>query len=355
MTSPKRARADVLSERYTMQKSLGRGMSCSVYRGESIPLVEGEVKKVVAIKVFDQDNMRIKDTDKFEFVVRREADMMRSIGPHNNIIQLIETLRTSENVPVLVLEFAENPLSSILKKARGSFSLSAGHLKGYFAQLMTALSYCHEKGIMHRDVKPDNILVTRDNILKLSDFGTACPVVSPNREGGEHTRVVITQWYRPPEVLLGYLQYDEKVDIWSAGCVLAELLFCGDPLFPCKVESAQEQLNVIWRLRGTPRNVDSLPEGWRESARKALLPGGAIPEDTLMKSLSTPGNKHVRSGNFTKGAVDLINQMLQTDPRKRLSSPAVLTSHYMRGETPKPYAPEHMIRVTLKGVLTVSK
>ena len=103
------------------------------------------------------------------------------------------------------------------------------HVKWYMFQILSALSYLHSNMILHRDLKTSNILVTNNHVVKLTDFGLARKL----KYGGDqrYTTVVMTLWYRPPELLLGESHYGCEADIWSAGCIFGELLV-GSPIFP---------------------------------------------------------------------------------------------------------------------------
>ena len=120
-------------------------------------------------------------------------------------------------------------------------------------QLLQGLHYCHTKNVLHRDLKASNLLINNAGLLKLADFGLARPYRQESGGGGarerEFTNRVITLWYRPPELLLGATRYGPEVDLWSVGCIFAELLL-GRPLFPGADEA--QQLDKITRLLGTP-------------------------------------------------------------------------------------------------------
>lgn len=120
-------------------------------------------------------------------------------------------------------------------------------------QLIEGISYLHDRGIMHRDIKGGNILLTKDNIIKIADFGLARDYKRVNNLN--FTTKVVTRWYRAPELLLGNPTYTEAIDIWSIGCFIAEM-FIGKPIFPGK--SDLDQLPCIYEKLGVPNE-----ENWK--------------------------------------------------------------------------------------------
>uniref|UniRef100_A0A1I7U7F4 Protein kinase domain-containing protein n=3 Tax=Caenorhabditis tropicalis TaxID=1561998 RepID=A0A1I7U7F4_9PELO len=127
----------------------------------------------------------------------------------------------------------------------------------YHSQILSGIAYIHSKDIMHRDMKPENILVTLRNVIKIADFGQAC-IYLKNNADEEYDENVATRWYRAPELLFGSRKYGPSVDIWAIGCILAELVR-GKPIFPGRSEL--EQISVIFGVLGTP-NETNWPK-WR--------------------------------------------------------------------------------------------
>lgn len=182
----------------------------------------------------------------------------------------------------------------------------------YTSQMLEGLQYCHSNGVMHRDLKPQNILVTRDGGLKIADFGLArhfTPTSKPL------TIDVITRWYRAPEILLGCNTYNSSVDIWSVGCIVAEM-FTKKPLFPG--ESEIDQLHKIFKILGTPTvevwpGLLSLPH-WRNSFPE----WDKIPFKALMPS------------TVCVQGTDLIEKMLVYNPVARLSALTALQHPFFK-------------------------
>ncbi len=170
--------------------------------------------------------------------------------------------------------------------------------------------YCHAHNVLHRDIKASNLLISKTGELKIADFGLARLVTDKRKD---LTPTVITLWYRPPEILLGLKKYDSKADMWSVGCVLAELLN-GRPLFPASSES--EMLKSIWNFCGYPSD-----KSW--PAFKALLASG--PHRALFANFK-PSTKDFRTSwrelrpEATELELQLLSGLLQLDPLQRLSA-----------------------------------
>jgi serine/threonine protein kinase len=168
---------------------------------------------------------------------------------HPNIVELSDVIQ-SEGRLYLVFEFVDKDLKKYLEACNGP--LSSQLIKSYSIQLLRGLEYCHVRGIMHRDLKPQNILVSRDGRLKIADFGLARAFVPPIRP---FTHEVVTLWYRPPEILLGCKTYALPVDMWAVGTIIAEMV-TKRPLFPG--DSEIDELFKIFRVLGTP-NEETWP------------------------------------------------------------------------------------------------
>lgn len=186
-----------------------------------------KTNKIVAVKKVRFDNFQAESVR----FMSREIMILRMMD-HPNVMKLegIITSRLSCTI-YLVFEYMEHDLAGLLSCPEITFTES--QIKCYMKQLLSGLDHCHSRGIMHRDIKSSNILVNNQGVLKIADFGLAYFTRPKNRE--PLTSRVVTLWYRPPELLLGSTNYGGEVDLWSAGCVFAEL-FMGRPILKGRTE-----------------------------------------------------------------------------------------------------------------------
>ena len=194
---------------------------------------EGTFGKVYQAKIGDKiyalKKIKVVDTE-FGFPITsfREIKMLKKLEAHPNIVQLVDIVRSKSQTVYLVFEYVEFDLKKVFEQ-RDLIVFSKLQLKYLMRQVMEGLAFMHRKRIIHRDVKSENILVSASAELKFADFGLARDLL-PAVMNPSYTRTVCTPYYRPPEVCLKDPHYDEKVDIWSTGCVFAEF-FCRMPLF----------------------------------------------------------------------------------------------------------------------------
>ncbi|KAH0651705.1 hypothetical protein KY284_031617 [Solanum tuberosum] len=183
------------------------------------------------------------DPGSFKFMAR-EIVLLRRLGDHPNVIKL-EGVVPSKMACSLVFDCMEYDLKGIQEQK--GVKLSEPEIKCYMNQLLKALDHCHSRGILHQDVKTSNLLVNKDGILKIADFGLS--TFFDPEQSIPLTNIIGTLWYRPPELLLGLNHYGVGVDLWGVGCVLGEL-FTGKPIMPGKTEV--DQLHKIFKLCGSP-------------------------------------------------------------------------------------------------------
>ena len=219
----------------------------------------------------------------------------------------------------MVFEYLSHDLTGLLNHP--TFRLTHAHKKHLAQQLFEGLDYLHRRGVLHRDIKAANILISSTGQLKLADFGLARFYVK--RRQLDYTNRVITIWYRSPELLLGETQYGPAVDIWSAACVLVEI-FTKHAIFPGDGGEIS-QLDRIYNVLGTP-NLEHWPD-MRELAWFELL----------RPSVQKPSTFKEKYGDkVTEEAFRLLEAMFVFDPKKRPAAAEVLQHPYFRTEEPLP-------------------
>lgn len=244
----------------------------------------------------------------------REVKYLKELH-HPNVVSLIDVLPLKRGI-ALVFEYMETDLEHIIKDR--SLVLSKGDIKAYMMAMLEALQHCHERWVVHRDIKPNNFLVSSDGVLKLTDFGLSRIYGSPEKR---FTNQVFARWYRAPELLYGSTCYGPGVDIWALGCIFAELLM-RKPWFVG--ESDVEVLSKIFAALGTPTDPD-----W---CGLKNMPGFIKFQETKATPLKTlfPG--------VESEAIDLLSKMVCMDPRRRVSPKEALKHPYFRAK-PLPTAP----------------
>lgn len=234
----------------------------------------------------------------------REISLMKELK-HENIVSLYDVIHT-ENKLMLVFEYMDKDLKKYMDSYTNSQSgqrgaLEAATIKSFMWQLLRGIAFCHDNRVLHRDLKPQNLLINNAGQLKLADFGLARAFGIPvNTFSNE----VVTLWYRAPDVLLGSRTYNTSIDIWSAGCIMAEM-FTGRPLFPGTTN--EDQLLKIFRLMGTPSErswpgISAFPEykpSWPVYATQELR--------AILPQVDSLG-------------LQLLGQMLQMRPEMRCSA-----------------------------------
>lgn len=223
---------------------------------------------------------------------------------HENIVTLHDVIHT-ENKLMLVFEYMDKDLKKYMDARGDRGQLDTPTIKRFMQDLLRGTAFCHENRVLHRDLKPQNLLINTRGQLKLADFGLARAFGIPvNTFSNE----VVTLWYRAPDVLLGSRTYNTSIDIWSAGCIMAEM-YTGRPLFPGTTN--EDQLQKIFRLMGTPSErtwpgISQLPE------YKGNFPSYATQ------------NLHLILPQVDSLGMDLISKLLRLRPEDRLSAQEAL-------------------------------
>eukprot|EP00193_Tetraselmis_chui_P000782 CAMPEP_0177759602 /NCGR_PEP_ID=MMETSP0491_2-20121128/4820_1 /TAXON_ID=63592 /ORGANISM="Tetraselmis chuii, Strain PLY429" /LENGTH=483 /DNA_ID=CAMNT_0019275443 /DNA_START=128 /DNA_END=1579 /DNA_ORIENTATION=- len=222
-------------EKYEKLEKLGEGTYGVVYKAR-----HRQTGHIIALKkiLLEQEDEGVPST------AIREISLLRELN-HQNVVRLEDVVHTEDRI-YLVFEFLDMDLKKHME-LNPELHRNQRVMKYYLFQMIKGIAYCHAHRILHRDLKPQNLLIDRQrSILKLADFGLARAFGIPVRA---YTHEVVTLWYRAPEILLGAKHYSTPVDIWSIGCIFAEMIN-GRPLFPG--DSEIDQLFQIFRLLGTP-------------------------------------------------------------------------------------------------------
>ncbi|KAK9136983.1 hypothetical protein Sjap_007577 [Stephania japonica] len=287
---------------------IGEGTYSNVYKAR-----DTLTGKIVALKKVRFDNL---EPESVKFMAR-EILILRRLD-HPNVVKLegLVTSRMSCSL-YLVFEYMEHDLAGLA--ASPSIKFTEPQVKCYVQQLLSGLEHCHDRGVLHRDIKGSNLLIDNGGILKIADFGSAS-FFDPNRKQPMTSRVV-KLWYRPPELLLGATCYGVGIDLWSVGCILAELL-AGKPIMPGRTEL--EQLHKIFKLCGSPTE-----EYWKRSK---------LPHATIFKP-QQPYKRCIAETfkDFPPSSLPLIETLLAIDPAERQTATAALSADFF---TTEPFACE---------------
>ncbi|XP_040569266.1 cyclin-dependent kinase-like 4 isoform X2 [Lepeophtheirus salmonis] len=291
-----------LMERYEKLSMIGEGSYGKVYKCRA-----RDNGNLVAIKKF----IETEDDALIKKIALREIRMLRNLK-HPNLVNLIEVFRRKKKLH-LVFEFCDRTVLNELEKYPKGVPI--GITKSITYQTLKAVNYCHQHNCIHRDVKPENILLTRDGIVKLCDFGFARQF----SQGEKFTDYVATRWYRAPELLVGDTQYGPKVDVWAIGCVFVELVN-GEALWPGK--SDIDQLYLICKNLGEliPRHMQIFKEN-------EFFFGMSIQDPGVVESLDKKLSKELVGSE----GIDFMKKCLDKDPDKRYSCENLLYHSFFRG------------------------
>lgn len=286
-----------------------------------VRLACGAAGERVAIKCFER-----KEGQKNAY---HDVQMLQRLKDHPNIVQVIEMMTNETRTDLfMIMEEARCDLSKLIFRKDVSWWMSEGQIKGYALQMFRALAFCHQNQVMHLDVKPENVLIMANNVVKLTDFGLSCVKIP----GHLYSSNVVTQWYRAPEILLHSHDYDYAVDVWAAACVLVEML-SGKHFLAGATGNEASQCLVTWEMCGSPL-LSQWPEWAHHRIAKTVTKAH---ERVLLKWLSEQ-----RTGRFKPHALSLIDDMLRIVPSERLTVAQVLEHEYF-GALERPLKPEQMI------------
>ena len=299
--------------KYIKSQKVGSGTYANVFLGHEAanPSNRVAIKKIKIIPDWK---------DGLAMDAIREIKFLQELS-HPNIIALRDVFSSKNQNLNLVLEFLPlGDLEQLIKDVDG-IHYGLADMKSWMAMLCRGVWFCHENFVLHRDIKPNNLLIAADGDIKLADFGLARSFADPYQNMSNQ---VITRWYRPPELFYSARHYSGAVDVWSVGMVFAELVKRA-PYLPGK--SDLDQLDLICQWVGTPTE-----ENWPGVSR--LKDYVAPSADNIKPVLGRP--YYMREfGAVGEDGVDLLMAMLALDPRKRASCRKILR-HKWWNEEPRP-------------------
>ncbi|KAM3071982.1 serine/threonine protein kinase, CMGC, CDC2/CDK subfamily [Clarireedia jacksonii] len=314
---------------YEVKGKIGEGTFGEVHKAKS-----KKTGQIVALKKI----LMINEKDGFPITALREIKTLKLLN-HVNVLKLVEmvvehpaknTDKKKKAIMYMVTPYLDHDLSGLLKNPNITFS--EPQIKCYMMQLLEGMRFIHANHILHRDIKAANILINNKGILQIADFGLARHYAEPVPVAGQgngtsntnYTVVVVTRWYRPPELFLELSKYTPAIDMWGVGCVFGEM-FLGRPIL--QGESEEHQLKLIFELVGTP-NEDNMP-GWRNLPKAQGLSFNPPRSSTLAQRFREQGS----------GAISLLQELLKLDWRKRSNAIDALKHPYFRN-APLPMKPE---------------
>lgn len=294
-------------EKYAKIEKVGEGTYGVVYKAR-----DTTTNAIVALK-----KIRLEAEDEgVPSTAIREISLLKELKDRN-IVQLLDIVHADQKL-YLVFEFLEGDLKRYIETGNQNRTpITPSIVKKFTHQLVSGLLYCHAHRILHRDLKPQNLLIDEYDNLKLADFGLARAFGIPMRT---YTHEVVTLWYRAPEVLLGSRHYSTAIDMWSVGCIFAEMAMQGAPLFPG--DSEIDQIFKIFRIMGTP-NDDTWPGVSSMPDYKPTFPQWS--KQDIAKIVPA----------LDDGGLDLLKATLTYDSAKRISAKRALVHPYFAGYKPQ--------------------
>ncbi|SAM02626.1 hypothetical protein [Absidia glauca] len=272
-------------DKYQKIEKLGEGAYGIVYKAQN-----RETNEVVALKRIRLDN----EEEGVPCTAIREISLLKELK-NQNIVRLYDVLHKERKL-ILVFEYLDSDLKKFLDSNGGDIDELT--IKQMMYQLLKGIAFCHEHRVLHRDLKPQNLLINKKGELKLGDFGLARAFGIPVRS---YSRDVVTLWYRAPDVLMGSKQYSTSIDLWSAGCI-----FAGTP------------------TEETWPKVSQVPEYKRDFELFA-----PIPLESILPKLDPLG-------------IDLLKKLLEYPPEKRIAASDAIQHPYFEDLRKKEHSAEHL-------------
>ncbi|CAK4076832.1 unnamed protein product, partial [Aphanomyces euteiches] len=337
-----------LTDKYKLLGKIGEGTYGLVYKAELAPSSrdrgrEDEDEQSFAIKMI-KSHKEGKNDVVLSIATVREIKILREMH-HENIVHLHDVHVDPKGTSLaLVFEYADHDLRDIIVQSRQK-PLTEYTKKSFMHQILKGVKYMHDNWVMHRDMKPQNILVVghgrRRGQVKLADFGLARIYKDPIKALTEVERVVVTLWYRAPELLMGAKHYTKAVDMWAVGCIFAEILntrelFCGKEAEGQNAPFQKDQCDKIFKILGLPtpqtwEGLDNLPE---YSNMQNMTKEREYPTTSKLPEAVKFG-----TGQSSMLLRDLVTRMLYYDPEKRITASEALAHDYFKCEPyPRDYA-----------------
>jgi len=293
-------------DRYAKVEKVGEGTYGVVYKARDVG-----TNQIVALK-----KIRLEaEEEGVPSTAIREISLLKELKDEN-IVKLLDIVHADQKL-YLVFEFLDVDLKRYMEmRNQKNRPITPELVKKFTYQLNAGLLYCHSHRVLHRDLKPQNLLINEHDNLKLADFGLARAFGIPMRT---YTHEVVTLWYRAPEVLLGSRHYSTAIDMWSVGCIFAEMAMNGQPLFPG--DSEIDEIFKIFRILGTPTEeiwpgVIQLPD------YKPSFPSWSRQDLSKIVSALDPEG------------LDFLQWTLTYDTAKRISAKRAMQHPYFAGYHP---------------------
>jgi len=281
---------------YTKLDKLGEGTYATVFKGKS-RLTDA----LVALK-----EIRLEHEEGAPCTAIREVSLLKDLK-HANIVTLHDIVHTDKSL-TLVFEYLERDLKQYMDDCGAILAMN--NVKLFLYQMLRGLAYCHARRVLHRDLKPQNLLINERGELKLADFGLARAKSVPTKT---YSNEVVTLWYRPPDVLLGSTEYSTPIDMWGVGCIFYEMA-SGRPLFPGS--TVEDELHLIFKVLGTPTE-----DNWPGIGRSEELAGYKFPH-------YSPESLVARAPRLDPDGISLLTSFLWFEARRRVSAREALRKPY---------------------------
>lgn len=281
---------------YTKLDKLGEGTYATVFKGKS-----RLTDNIVALK-----EIRLEHEEGAPCTAIREVSLLKDLK-HGNIVTLHDIVHTDKSL-TLVFEYLERDLKQYMDDCGAILAMN--NVKLFLFQMLRGLAYCHARRVLHRDLKPQNLLINERGELKLADFGLARAKSVPTKT---YSNEVVTLWYRPPDVLLGSTEYSTPIDMWGVGCIFYEMA-SGRPLFPGS--TVEDELHLIFKVLGTPTE-----DNWPGIGRSEELASYKFPH-------YAPESLVARAPRLDPDGILLLTSFLKFEAKKRISARDAMKNAY---------------------------